>query len=113
VINDTFEVWRGISRDVVQNDYHVILSPTWQVPVLYFAPRWSETLEPLTLKEVYSFLVQESSKDVLEDVGVLGGISHGVLFRFLLCVDSRIILCWESLTTSFTRVGRPIYWKVF
>ena len=81
MIHDTFEAPRGESTEVVQNDYHIILSPTWQVPVLYFAPRWSTTLEPLTLKEVYTFLVQESFKDALEDVGVLGGISHGVIFQ--------------------------------
>lgn len=76
-----FEACRNESTELIQNDYHIILSVTWQVPVLYFAPRWSTTLEALTLKEVYSFLVQESSKDALEDVGVMGGISHGVQFQ--------------------------------
>ena len=59
-------------------DYHVLLSPTWQVPVLLFAATWNETLDPLTLEEVYAFLVEKSSKGSLEDVSILGGISHGV-----------------------------------
>jgi ubiquitin-like-conjugating enzyme ATG10 len=59
-------------------DYHILLSPTWQVPVLLFAATWSKTLEPLTLEEVYAFLVEKSSKDSLADVSILGGISHGV-----------------------------------
>jgi hypothetical protein len=62
----------------VKVEYHVIFPPTWQLPILYFAPMWSKTQEPFTLKEVYDFLVDKSSKGSLEDVGILGGISHGV-----------------------------------
>jgi Autophagocytosis associated protein, active-site domain len=67
----------------IRTDYHVVLSQTWQVPVLFFLPIWAETLEPLTLQEIYRFLVEKSSEKVLEEVGVLGGISHGVHFSAL------------------------------
>jgi len=60
-------------------DYHILLSPTYQVPVVYFAPTWmDEEGTPLTLKEVYTFIVDVSSKEAIEDVGVMGGLSHGV-----------------------------------
>ena len=62
----------------VRTDYHVLLSPTWQVPVLFFSTMWVESLEPLTIQDVYTYIVEKPSKGVLEDVGVLGGISHGV-----------------------------------
>lgn len=63
-----------------------MLSATWQVPVLYFAPMWIESLEPLTLKEVYTLIVEKSSKEALEDVGILGGISHGVVLEVCLLI---------------------------
>ena len=45
---------------------------------------WTESSEPLTLKELYTFIVEKSSKDALEDVGILGGISHGVVLEVYL-----------------------------
>lgn len=60
-------------------DYHVLLSPTWQIPVLFFAPMWTASLEPLTLKEVYTFVVKKSFEEALREVGILGGISNGVI----------------------------------
>lgn len=56
-----------------------MFSQTWRVPVLYFLPMWAVTLEPLMLKEISEFLVEKSSESALADVGVLGGISHGVV----------------------------------
>ena len=62
----------------MRRDYHVILSATWQVPVLYFSALWEETLESLTLTEIYKFLVEDSSKEAMKDISLMGGISHGV-----------------------------------
>jgi hypothetical protein len=62
----------------VRRDYHVILSVTWQVPVLYFSALWEETLESLTLTEIYKFLVAASSEEAMKNVSLMGGISHGV-----------------------------------
>jgi len=62
----------------VKTDYHVLLSPTWRVPVLYFSTQWMETLTPLTLNEIYEFIVEDSSRNVIDEVGIMGGISHGV-----------------------------------
>jgi hypothetical protein len=62
----------------VRRDYHILLSQTWQVPVLYFSAFWEETLEPLTLNEIYKILVDKSSEEAIKDVSIMGGISHGV-----------------------------------
>jgi hypothetical protein len=62
----------------IRIDYHVLLSPTWQVPVLYFSPVWNKTSIPLSLNETYESIVEHSSRNVIEEVGVMGGISHGV-----------------------------------
>jgi hypothetical protein len=61
----------------LRREYHVLLSPTWRVPVLYFSAYWETTLEPLTLDEIYEFLVHDSS-DAMKEVSIMGGISHGV-----------------------------------
>jgi Autophagocytosis associated protein, active-site domain len=75
----------SIQRDLSISDgrkamieYHVVFSKSWQVPVLYFSPIWDDSQETLSLKEVYDFVVEGDSNDALQDVGVLGGISHGV-----------------------------------
>jgi Autophagocytosis associated protein, active-site domain len=59
-------------------EYHVVFSESWQAPVLYFSPIWDDSQEPLSLKEVHDFVVEGDSRDALQDVGILGGISHGV-----------------------------------
>jgi hypothetical protein len=77
-VQQTLNPCKNKLSGAVEVEYHVILSPTWRLPVLYFVPMWSKTQEPFTLKEVYDFLVDKSSKGSLEDVGIMGGISHGV-----------------------------------
>jgi len=76
LIRETFPCPSEPAREI-RTDYHVLLPETWQVPVLYFAPLWNDIVEPLVLKDVYAFLVENSSKDAVENVGVMGGISHG------------------------------------
>jgi len=75
-----FSTSEGLKSRNVTIDYHIIFPNSWQVPVLYFSPIWDDTQEPLSLKEVYAFIVENNSKQALQDIGVLGGISHGVLF---------------------------------
>jgi len=43
-----------------------------------------DTADRLSLAEVYHFLVSGESKSVVEQVGVVGGISHGVCYLFRL-----------------------------
>ena len=74
----TFSTSEGQKLRNITIDYHIVFSDSWQVPVLYFSPIWDDAQEPLSLKEVYAFVVESTSKDALQDIGVLGGISHGV-----------------------------------
>lgn len=61
----------------LQIDYDILLSPTYQVPVLYFGLRWHNH-GPLGLEEVYQYVVPERYRQELKSVGVMGGISMGV-----------------------------------
>lgn len=61
----------------LQIDYDIVLSPTYQVPVLYFGLR-SHSHGPLGLDEVYQYVVPEQYRQELKSVGVMGGISMGV-----------------------------------
>ena len=54
-----------------------MLSPTYQVPVLYFGLR-SHNHGPLGLDDVYQYVVPEQYRQELKSVGVMGGISMGV-----------------------------------
>ncbi|CAG8898395.1 unnamed protein product [Penicillium egyptiacum] len=60
----------------LQIDYDILLSPTYQVPVLYFGLRWHNH-GPLGLDEVYQYVVPEQYRQQLKSVGVMGGISMG------------------------------------
>ncbi|KAJ6137661.1 Atg10p [Penicillium samsonianum] len=60
----------------LQIDYDILLSPTYQVPVLYFSLRWHNH-GPLGLDEVYQYVVPERYRQELKNVGVMGGISMG------------------------------------
>lgn len=64
-------------------EYHIVLSPVYCVPVLYFNMAIDST--PASLDDVYQYLVRQSdlSRDVsweetLRAVGVHGAISQGV-----------------------------------
>ncbi|KAJ5385321.1 Autophagy-related protein 3 [Penicillium concentricum] len=59
----------------LQIDYDILLSPTYQVPVLYFGLRWDNG--PLGLDQVYQYVVPERYRQELKSVGVMGGISMG------------------------------------
>ncbi|OKP08578.1 hypothetical protein PENSUB_5565 [Penicillium subrubescens] len=61
----------------LQIDYDIVLSPTYQVPVLYFVLRWHNHQGPVGLDAVYQYVVPEQYKQQLQNVGVMGGISFG------------------------------------
>ncbi|KAJ9492221.1 hypothetical protein VN97_g975 [Penicillium thymicola] len=60
----------------LQIDYDILLSPIYQVPILYFGLRWHNH-GPLGLEEVYQYVVPERYRQELKSVGVMGGISMG------------------------------------
>ncbi|KAG2419872.1 hypothetical protein HFD88_004669 [Aspergillus terreus] len=61
----------------VQVEYQVLLSPTYQVPVLYFTLRQTGHPKPLGIDEVYRYMVPPQYRKELQSVGVMGGISLG------------------------------------
>ncbi|KAJ5650054.1 Autophagy-related protein 3 [Penicillium longicatenatum] len=61
----------------LQVDYDIVLSPTYQVPVLYFALRWHHYDGPVGLDAVYRYVVPEQYQRELKSVGIMGGISFG------------------------------------
>lgn len=86
--NYTFN-WLLLTRDTqealvpdrppkLQIDYDIVLSPTYRVPVLYFALRWHNHQGPLGLDAVYRYVVPAQYRKGLQSVGVMGGISFGV-----------------------------------
>jgi hypothetical protein len=94
------------SRNVTV-DYHVVFSESWQVPVLYFSPVWDDSQEPLCLEEVYSSIVEKTSGEALRDIGILGGISHGVLLIHDMFLNARII---HSLGFHFISYILVVLW---
>lgn len=62
----------------IQIDYDILLSPTYQVPVLYFVLRWHNHEGSVDLDAVYQYIVPEQYRMQLQSVGIMGGISFGV-----------------------------------
>ncbi|KAL4913201.1 hypothetical protein BDW62DRAFT_220842 [Aspergillus aurantiobrunneus] len=62
-------------RERLQVDYDILLSPTYQVPILYFVLRHAE--KPLGMDEVYNYLVPDQYRENIKSVGIMGGISFG------------------------------------
>ncbi|KKK18828.1 hypothetical protein ARAM_005216 [Aspergillus rambellii] len=63
--------------ETLQVDYDVLLSPTYQVPVLYFILRQVGYPKPLGIDEVYRYLVPDQYRKEIQSVGIMGGISFG------------------------------------
>ncbi|KAJ5709888.1 hypothetical protein N7493_009480, partial [Penicillium malachiteum] len=74
---DSEELIRSNPKPQLQVDYDIVLSPTYQVPVLYFALRWLHQNGPVGLDAVYQYLVPEQYQTQVKSVGVMGGISLG------------------------------------
>ncbi|CAO3564700.1 unnamed protein product [Mortierella alpina] len=61
--------------DILTVSYHIIFSPSYQVPVLYFnAYRRDGTA--ISLEEIYGSLVPEEWRSSIRDAGLNGGISQ-------------------------------------
>lgn len=60
-------------------EYHILLSPSYETPVLYFQviTRSSGTPLQVSLADMYTTLVTVDLRVAVERVGVMGGISQG------------------------------------
>ena len=70
--------------------YSIVLSPTYQVPVLYFTLASAASSMTSTIEDVYSLLVEPSRRAEMNSVGIMGAISYavGALPVFKLDVNS-------------------------
>lgn len=68
---------RTDGRPTLHIEYEILLSSTYQVPVLYFTLHRDDQ-GPIGLDGVYQYLVPEPYRKQLKSVGVMGGISFGV-----------------------------------
>jgi hypothetical protein len=83
--------------DNLQVDYDIILSDTYQVPVLYFVLRQADKL--LGMDEVYRYLVPSQYRENIQGVGIMGGISFGVrASNFKLTLEH--VLIYRSIIQS-------------
>ncbi|KAJ5085646.1 Atg10p [Penicillium argentinense] len=69
-------VIRTSGKPSLHIDYDIVLSPTYQVPVLYFTIREANQ-GPVGLDTVYQYVVPELYRKEVKSVGVMGGISFG------------------------------------
>lgn len=68
----------------LQVEYDIVLSPTYQVPVLHFMLRWTNQKGPVVgIDSVYQYLVPDQYRKQLKSVGIMGGISFDVGARVL------------------------------
>ncbi|KAF2185146.1 hypothetical protein K469DRAFT_666063 [Zopfia rhizophila CBS 207.26] len=56
-------------------EYNIILSPSYQVPVLYFSIKDPHFRFPPTRDTLYSYIVPHQFKLQVESVGIIGGIT--------------------------------------
>lgn len=57
-------------------EYHILLSPAYQVPVLYLVLKGFPGL--MSIDVVYQLLVPEAYKAQVRNVGIIGAVSYGV-----------------------------------
>ncbi|EGE08973.1 hypothetical protein TEQG_07967 [Trichophyton equinum CBS 127.97] len=68
-------VRQPVSTRKCEVEYHVMLSPTYRVPVLYFFLLGGPPSGPNQLHNMYNSLVPTQFRSKLRDVGVMGGVS--------------------------------------
>jgi len=61
-------------------EYDIVLSPTYQVPVLYFRIRDAGCALPLSIDTLYRYVIPEQFKSQVESFGIIGGITMTVCY---------------------------------
>jgi len=61
-------------------EYDIVLSPTYQVPVLYFRIRDAGCALPLSIDTLYRYVIPEQFKSQVESLGIIGGITMTVCY---------------------------------
>lgn len=61
-------------------EYDIVLSPTYQVPVLYFRIRDAGCALPPSIDTLYRYVIPEQFKSQVESFGIIGGITMTVCY---------------------------------
>ena len=61
-------------------EYDIVLSPTYQVPVLYFRIRDAGCTFPPSINTLYQYVIPEQFKSQVESFGIIGGITMTVCY---------------------------------
>ncbi|KAG0338809.1 hypothetical protein BG004_007066 [Podila humilis] len=64
------------AKDIISVSYHIVFSPSYQVPVLYFNAFKQDDNSPITLNEIYTSLVPKEWQETVRNSGLSGGISQ-------------------------------------
>ncbi|KAG0331467.1 hypothetical protein BG000_010901 [Podila horticola] len=62
--------------ELLSVSYHIVFSPSYQVPVLYFNAFTSNGTTPVGLDQIYRSLVPHEWRDTVRNSGLSGGISQ-------------------------------------
>ncbi|KAK5951699.1 hypothetical protein OHC33_007378 [Knufia fluminis] len=73
--SETFDRACNYPTSSITIDFSIVLSPTYQVPVLWFSFSSQAPTSATALDQVYAVIVSPTSRDGLRQIGVLGGIS--------------------------------------
>lgn len=74
----TRQTHRDPQQDTFEVEYEILLSPSYSVPVLYFAIRDSTGQTVTDIELVHTLIVPEVYRSQVRDVGVMGGLSMAV-----------------------------------
>lgn len=66
------------AKDTLHVEFSVLWSPTYHVPVLWFTLNHVLPGVPPGVEAVYQYLVPETTRSGLRQIGVIGGISIAV-----------------------------------
>ncbi|KAG0034287.1 hypothetical protein BGZ81_005391 [Podila clonocystis] len=66
----------GADGEFLSVSYHIVFSPSYQVPVLYFNAFTSDGTTPVGLDQIYQSLVPHEWRDTVRNAGLSGGISQ-------------------------------------
>lgn len=72
---EPLDLAQDVSHDFLSVSYHIVFSPSYQVPVLYFNA-YKPNGQAIPLEDIYESLVPEDWRSSIRDSGLSGGISQ-------------------------------------
>ncbi|KAG0004914.1 hypothetical protein BGZ65_012404, partial [Modicella reniformis] len=72
---EAFDLTQDVSHDFLSVSYHIVFSPSYQVPVLYFNA-YQPDGQMISLEAIYESLVPEDWRISIRNAGLNGGVSQ-------------------------------------